>query len=67
MYTYIYYIWVQEWLGCVVAVGIVSITDDEKYSISYEKTQRNSQVSSYNIWKYSQNYVCRFDLIRNVK
>eukprot|EP00105_Crassostrea_gigas_P009733 XP_011424801.1 PREDICTED: uncharacterized protein LOC105326449 [Crassostrea gigas] len=29
----------QEWLGCMVAAGIVTITDDEKYSLPHDKTQ----------------------------
>lgn len=29
----------QEWLGCMVAAGIVTITDDEKYSLPSNKAQ----------------------------
>lgn len=29
----------QEWLGCMVAAGIVTITDDDKYSLPHDKTQ----------------------------
>ncbi|XP_065928802.1 S-adenosylmethionine-dependent methyltransferase Rv2258c-like [Magallana gigas] len=29
----------QEWLGCMVAAGIVTITDDENYSLPHDKTQ----------------------------
>nr|XP_034309525.1 uncharacterized protein LOC117683788 [Crassostrea gigas] len=31
--------YIQEWIGCMVAAGIVTITDDEKYSLPSNKAQ----------------------------
>lgn len=31
--------YIQEWLGCMVATGIVTITDDEKYSLPYNDNE----------------------------
>lgn len=36
---FVYNKYIQEWLGCMVAAGIVTITDDEKYSPPHDKTQ----------------------------